>query len=72
MLLYLKGEISLEEAINRIKQGTRRFAKRQLSWFRQMDQIHWFDVTSNEPKIKEKNISNIYQLIAGKFFSLQN
>jgi tRNA dimethylallyltransferase len=31
---YFDGEISLEEAINKIKQNTRRFAKRQISWFK--------------------------------------
>lgn len=40
---YLDGTITLEEAINKIKQNTRRFAKRQLTWFRKDDQIHWFE-----------------------------
>lgn len=34
---YFAGEISLSEAADRIRQGTRRYAKRQLSWFRRMD-----------------------------------
>lgn len=34
---YFAGEISLPDATERIKQGTRRYAKRQLSWFRRMD-----------------------------------
>lgn len=34
---YFDGEITLAEAVERIKQGTRRYAKRQLSWFRRMD-----------------------------------
>ena len=40
---YLDGTITLEEAINKIKQNTRRFAKRQLTWFRKDNQIHWFE-----------------------------
>lgn len=40
---YLDGAITLEEAIDKIKQNTRRFAKRQLTWFRKDDQIHWFE-----------------------------
>jgi len=40
---YLDGTITLEEAIDKIKQNTRRFAKRQLTWFRKDDQIHWFE-----------------------------
>jgi len=34
--LYLKGECEMEEAVARLKQETRRYAKRQLSWFRRM------------------------------------
>ena len=38
----LEGKTSLEEAIAKIKQNTRRFAKRQLTWFRRQDDINWF------------------------------
>jgi len=34
LALYLRGELSLEEAVRRAKQATRRLAKRQLTWFR--------------------------------------
>ena len=40
---YLDGKISLEDAISSIKQNTRRFAKRQLTWFRRDDEINWFE-----------------------------
>lgn len=40
---YLDGKFSLEEAIERIKQNTRRFAKRQITWFKKSDSIRWFD-----------------------------
>lgn len=39
---YLDGEISLQEALDAIKQNTRRFAKRQLTWFRKDPDIKWF------------------------------
>ncbi len=39
---YLDGEISLQEALDAIKQNTRRFAKRQLTWFRKDPEIKWF------------------------------
>ncbi len=47
---FLDGAYSLEEAIALIKKNTRRYAKRQLTWFRKDPAIHWFDVTqvSNE------------------------
>ncbi len=45
---YLAGECTLQEAIFSIKQQTRRFAKRQLTWFRHEDDVHWLDMTKLE------------------------
>lgn len=39
---HLDGKIDLQTAIDTIKQNTRRFAKRQLTWFRKDKAIHWF------------------------------
>jgi len=44
---YLGGKMSLEEACEAVKQGSRRYAKRQLTWLRRDDSIHW--ITMNEP-----------------------
>ncbi|MNB72373.1 tRNA dimethylallyltransferase [compost metagenome] len=41
---YLGGEMTYEEAVILLKRDTRRFAKRQLSWFRHMKDIRWIDV----------------------------
>ena len=41
LLPYLRGEESLEEAVENLKRETRRFAKRQLTWFRRNDKIIW-------------------------------
>lgn len=43
LLAYLEGEISLEEAIYRIKRDTRHFAKRQLTWFKREKDVIWLD-----------------------------
>jgi tRNA dimethylallyltransferase len=43
--LYLQGEISLDEAISLIKRGTKRYAKRQFTWFRKEEDIDWVDIT---------------------------
>jgi len=43
--LYLREEIPIEEAIRLIKRGTKRFAKRQFTWFKKEEDIHWIDVT---------------------------
>lgn len=40
---FLDGNLSEEEAIDKIKQNTRRYAKRQLTWFKKSEDIHWFD-----------------------------
>ncbi len=40
---YLNGEYDLDRAIYLIKQGTRHFAKRQLSWFRREKEVIWID-----------------------------
>lgn len=40
---YLDGKCSLEEAVKNIKQNTRRFAKRQITWFKKSEDIRWFD-----------------------------
>ncbi len=41
---YLEDEYDLKEAIRLIKRDTRHFAKRQFTWFKRDDSIHWFDV----------------------------
>jgi len=40
---YFEGEYSKEVAVEEIKKNTRRFAKRQGTWFRKNKDIHWFD-----------------------------
>jgi tRNA dimethylallyltransferase len=43
--MYLHGKITLEEAIRLIKRGTKRYAKKQFTWFRKEEGIHWVDIT---------------------------
>ena len=43
--LFLSGEISLNEAVRLIKKGSKRYAKRQFTWFRKEEGIHWIDIT---------------------------
>jgi tRNA dimethylallyltransferase len=45
---YLKGNLTLEEAIGLIKRNTRRYAKRQMTWFRKDERIEWLNVEKNE------------------------
>jgi len=46
---YVRGEWSLEEAVRRLKRDTRRFAKRQLTWFGADPRIKWIDAAPGEP-----------------------
>ncbi|HZO87106.1 MAG TPA: tRNA (adenosine(37)-N6)-dimethylallyltransferase MiaA [Chthonomonadaceae bacterium] len=46
MAAFLRGEIDRATAIERIKQETRRYAKRQLTWFRAEKRLHWVDVSA--------------------------
>jgi len=45
---YLVGRYDLDEAIRLCKRNTRRYAKRQLTWFRKDENIHWFSPNSYE------------------------
>ena len=48
---YFEGDFSKEEALEEIKKNTRRFAKRQGTWFRKNETITWFDYQTEESKI---------------------
>ena len=60
---YLYGKTTLNEAINLISRDTRRYAKRQYTWFLRDRNIVWLDVSKEG---KEKIISNIVKDIEGK------
>lgn len=65
MLSFVNGEVNLNEAMDMIKQATRRYAKRQNTWFKRLDNVKWFDVTNNLEE--EKIIQNIkYDLATSK------
>lgn len=46
IIAYLDNQLSKDEAINILKRNTRRFAKRQFTWFLRNDKIKWFDITN--------------------------
>jgi len=48
---YFDGKLSKDEAVEEIKKNTRRFAKRQLTWFKKKPAIHWFDYTTDTDEI---------------------
>jgi tRNA dimethylallyltransferase len=50
---YFEGEISLQFAIEEIKKNTRRFAKRQLTWFKRNENTKWFNYLTDRKNIIE-------------------
>ncbi|MBC8744527.1 tRNA (adenosine(37)-N6)-dimethylallyltransferase MiaA [Lactobacillus sp. Marseille-P7033] len=50
---YFHGEITLDEAVEKIKQDSRHYAKRQLTWFRNKADTHWFDILSHPDDINQ-------------------
>lgn len=56
---YFEGTLSLEEAIGLTQQETRRYAKRQMTWFRKEPGVHWFRGFGDEPHIQEQAIATI-------------
>jgi len=47
IISYIDGEWSLEEMIRLLKRDTRRYAKRQYTWFAKMLDLHWFQVNES-------------------------
>ncbi|MDP6039038.1 MAG: tRNA (adenosine(37)-N6)-dimethylallyltransferase MiaA [Nitrospinaceae bacterium] len=46
---FLAGDVTLEDAVVELQQGTRRYAKRQLTWFRREKRIHWISAEEQDP-----------------------
>lgn len=59
---YFNNEVSYEEMVEKIKQNTRHYAKRQLTWFRANKKMNWF--YSDEQNFEEilQNILSLYEL----------
>ncbi|MGE7779032.1 tRNA (adenosine(37)-N6)-dimethylallyltransferase MiaA [Peribacillus sp. NPDC097264] len=63
---YFEDRASVEEAIDSLKQNSRRYAKRQLTWFRNKMDVIWFNMTDIEGFTKK--INEISGFVAGKLF----
>ena len=65
IIKYFDGEYELDEAIEIIKRDSRRYAKRQLTWFRRYDDAKWFnlDEYDNSEILKEDIISHIEKMV---------
>ncbi|AXF55058.1 tRNA (adenosine(37)-N6)-dimethylallyltransferase MiaA [Salicibibacter kimchii] len=63
LVAYLDGYYSWPEAIAQLKKNSRRFAKRQLTWFRNKEQVTWFEISE---EAKQNVIEKIKAHLAGK------
>lgn len=60
---YFEGKVSLDQAVENLKQNSRRYAKRQLTWFRNKMNLNWFEMDTGT---YEKKVAEICALIEGK------
>ncbi|HZZ44146.1 MAG TPA: tRNA (adenosine(37)-N6)-dimethylallyltransferase MiaA [Tepidisphaeraceae bacterium] len=60
LLSHLRGEISLDDAVEQIKIGTRQLARRQMKWFRRFPNVHWIPGDSPLQEKLEKTLA-LYQ-----------
>lgn len=56
---YLEGKYHLEEAIRLVKRNTRRFAKRQLTWYRKDDEVSWYSYNTCHTKIVQQVMNDL-------------
>ena len=63
---FLRGEMTLPQAIDKIKYETHRLARHQYAWFRLSDnRIHWFDTSEAEAKASIATLNKVKGLIEG-------
>lgn len=62
LLGYIKGEMSYIDAIEQLKTATRRYAKRQMTWFSAHGDVNWID-------IEEYNFKNIFNIASNLFIN---
>lgn len=63
---YLDNEKTLEECVEQLKRSTRRYAKRQLTWFRKNQEIHWFYPDVNDGDILPQVYALINEFLEGE------
>jgi tRNA dimethylallyltransferase len=56
---YLEGKVSLKEAVEILQRNTRRFAKRQLTWFRRDRRINWYAISTIPGENLMEDITNV-------------
>ena len=58
---HILGRLPLQQAVEQIQQATRRFAKRQITWFRKEPNVHWLSGFGNDPA----TVASAFEVIRG-------
>lgn len=69
ILDYLDGSCTLEEAVYRLKRDTRHFAKRQLTWFKREQDVHWLN---REDKTEDELLNQMLDLVKEQMLVSEN
>ena len=56
---WLNGQCTFEEAIDKLKMESRRYAKRQITWFKRVENIHWLDMENDFNEV----LNSVIQII---------
>jgi tRNA dimethylallyltransferase len=62
-LQFLRKELTLEEALEQARRNTRRYAKRQWTWFRREEAMQWVEGFGNESHVREAVLDRVEQLL---------
>lgn len=65
IIKYFEGEYTLDEAIEIIKRDSRRYAKRQLTWFRRYEDAKWFEIDKfdSAEELKDAVVSYVKEML---------
>ena len=61
---YVDGKLPLDQAIDMTGKLTRRFAKRQQTWFRREPEVHWLEGFGDDPAVQEKALARLEKRLA--------
>lgn len=67
LLAYFRGEMTLEEAADRIRQKSRNYAKRQLTWFRRDERVHW--ICYNTPEAAQAVLQEATEYLQSNLYN---
>lgn len=68
-LEYLDGKISREEAIMLMQRDTRRYAKRQITWFKKQHSLQWFEGFGNDEGVRKRVHHFVRDVLSVRFGS---